>query len=79
MDLDQVRELFQDDPNQMNRWVRSVTAYTKNITGSPAYWWARRTEVGALVRHKHFFNNELPIGFHSGSLAEHHMPGLHFV
>jgi len=83
LDKDAVCALLQADSDQIGRLARSVTAYTKNIPGTPAYWWARRTDVrtdvGSLTQHKHFVDNELPIGFHSASLAEFHMPGLHLV
>lgn len=76
LDLDEVRDLMKSDPNQVSRLARSITAYTTGITDTPAYWWARRQEVGSLVRHMEFYHNELPVAFHSGSMAEYHWPGL---
>ena len=76
LDVDAVRSLMQSDPNQVTRLAHSITAYTEGITDTPAYWWARRREVGSLVRHMEFNHDELPFAFHTGSMAEYHWPGL---
>ena len=81
LDKRQLRELL-DDSN-MSGYVHSlankITAYSKGITNSPAYWWARRYEVAAWLRDSLFYDNELPIAFHTGSMAEYHHPGLYRV
>jgi hypothetical protein len=79
-DLQALRAMLETDgPNAAAKLARNMTAYTKNITDSPAYWWQRRSEVGAHVHKKLFLDDELPFAFHTGSMAEYHMPGLYLV
>jgi len=76
LDLSALRQMLQDGAESIDRIARKMTAWTKGVSDSPAYWWARRQELGALVRDKLFHNDELPFSFHTGSMAEYHMPGL---
>jgi hypothetical protein len=61
-----------------------VYSNTYSITGtirlgSPAYCWARKQDLSALVRHKLFESNQLPIAFTSMSMAEFHWPEAHRI
>ena len=59
--------------------ARKIATWGKNLTGTSPYWWGRREEVAAAVQHKLFHENELPIAFHSGSMAEYHWQDLHQI
>ena len=53
------------------------TSCSSSITGSAPYWWARKKDVDRLVQEQLFYDNQLPILFHTGSMAEYHWPDLH--
>jgi hypothetical protein len=59
--------------------AREIMTWTQGITGTPAYWWARRGEVGAMVRHMRAVHGWYPLAFHTGSCAEWYWRELHAV
>lgn len=79
MDKDQLVALFDESHNKIDKMASQMTAYTKSIPGSPAYWWERRREVQAMIDHKMKVNDELPIAFTTGSMAEYHWRELHRI
>ena len=77
MTADDVRDILRDDPARIGTLAKRITAWTSGTADTPAYWWQRRKEVGAMVRDIELTTGALPFAFHSGSIAEYHMPGLH--
>jgi hypothetical protein len=79
MDKDQLVALFEESHNKIDKMASQMTAFTKCIPGSPAYWWEKRREVQAMIDHKMKVDDELPIAFTTGSMAEYHWRELHRI
>ena len=80
MRLEEVRGIIGDSDSGLaaaRRMASKITSWSSSITGSAPYWWARKKDVDRLVQEKLFYDNQLPILFHTGSMAEYHWPDLH--
>ena len=65
--------------NFVRRSSAKITAWGRNVVGSPGYWWGKREECAAKCRNALLKNNQLPIVFHSCSMAEYHWPEVHRI
>lgn len=81
LDLAGLREMIDNSDTQhtLASIANKITTWGRNVTASPPYWWARKRDVEALVRQKVFENDELPVAFITGSMAEFYWPSLHRV
>jgi hypothetical protein len=56
-----------------------ITTWGRNVVGSPGYWWGKREECAAKCRNEMLKTNQLPVVFHSCSMAEYHWPEVHRI
>ena len=75
-DLAELRDLLAnartnpDGKRKVASLGHKLSAYLKNVPGSPPYWWDQKQNVAAILRTRLFEDDELPFAFCSASMAE---------
>jgi hypothetical protein len=77
LDKNQLCELFANNNLAAHNMSAKISSFTQSIVGSSAYWWQQKRNVQAMIEHKLLIDNELPIAFTTGSMAEYHWRELH--
>ena len=62
--------------NGDKEWVSRICYFSNRVTGSPAYWRERRSELYSWINYHIYKGNGPPSAFMTLSCAEHHWPNI---